>query len=34
MTTAVRTAATTRPQIESVRTTALVAGILYLITFI
>ena len=34
MTTAVRTAATKRPPMDSMRMTALVAGILYLITFI
>src|ERR1044072_7691654 len=34
MTTAVRTAATKRPPIDSMRKTALVAGILYLVTFI
>lgn len=34
MTTAVRTAATKRPPMDSMRKTALVAGILYLITFI
>ncbi len=34
MTTAVRTAATKRPPMDSMRRTALVAGILYLITFI